>query len=71
MQWRIQDFPDGGATPNFGVKNYYLARFCQKLHESARNWTESWGLGGDMSLVRLSGSANGMGSFEYLAFLPK
>ena len=29
-QWQIQDFPDGGATPEFGAKTYYLAIFLPK-----------------------------------------
>ena len=32
MQWRIQDFPDGGgATLEFGPKTYYLAKFLPKI----------------------------------------
>ena len=30
---RIQDFPDGTATLEFGPNS------CQKLHEDERNWT--------------------------------
>ena len=29
-QWRIQDFLDGGANPEFQAKTYYLARFLLK-----------------------------------------
>ena len=32
-QWRIQDFPGGGATPEVGAPTYYLANFSRKLHE--------------------------------------
>ena len=42
-QWRIQDFPEEGAsTPKVDVKSYYLAIFPQKLHEIERIWTH-WG----------------------------
>ena len=30
IQWRIQDFPEGGANPEIGAKTYYLARFLPK-----------------------------------------
>ena len=33
VQWRIQDFPNGGRgapTPELGPKTYYLARFLPK-----------------------------------------
>ena len=34
-QWRIQDFPEGGApTPEGGAPTYYLANFSRKLHEN-------------------------------------
>ena len=36
MQWRIQDFLEGDATPDFGVKIYNLegfARNCMKVKE--------------------------------------
>ena len=39
-------FPGQGgkaSTPEFWAKTYYLARFCQKLHEIERNWI--WGRG--------------------------
>ena len=35
-QWRIQDFPRGGANSQ---KCYYFSIFCQKLHENERIWT--------------------------------
>ena len=36
FQWRIQDFPEEGAlTPKGGgAPTYYLANFCQKMHEN-------------------------------------
>ena len=36
LQWRIQDFPRGGANSQ---KCYYFSIFCQKLHENERIWT--------------------------------
>ena len=33
-QWRIQDFPDGGApTLKMGVLNHYFAENCMKMKE--------------------------------------
>ena len=29
-----------GDNPDFGVKTYYQAMFCRKLHENERNWTK-------------------------------
>ena len=43
-QWRIQDFPDGGApTPERGAPTYYLTNFSQKLHENEENLTPEGG----------------------------
>ena len=39
-QWRIQDFPWGGANSQ---KCYYFSIFCQKLHENERIWTPRGG----------------------------
>ena len=33
LQWRIQDFPQGGANSQ---KCYYSSIFCRKLHENER-----------------------------------
>ena len=33
-------FPKGGPTPGEGVKTYYFAKFCYKLHYNERIWTE-------------------------------
>ena len=35
-QWRIQDFPQGGANSQ---NCYYFSHFCRKLHENERIWT--------------------------------
>ena len=36
-QWRIQDFPEGGApTPKSAIIFLF---FCRKLHENERIWT--------------------------------
>ena len=35
-QWRIQDFPEGGANSQSGCANLL---FCRKLHENERTWT--------------------------------
>ena len=44
LQWRIQDFPDGGApTPEGGAPTYYLTNFSQKLHENEENLTQRGG----------------------------
>ena len=44
IQWRIQDFPDGGApTPEGGAPTYYLTNFSQKLHENEENLTQRGG----------------------------
>ena len=39
---RIFQTWEGTPTSEFGAKTYYLIdlRFCQKLHENERNWTE-------------------------------
>ena len=56
-QWRIQDFPDGGApTPEGGAPTYYLTNFSQKLHENEENLTQR---GGRASLRPPPRSANG------------
>ena len=50
MQWRIQDFPDGvEPTPEFGVKNYYLAEFLLKTVWKWKNMNREKG---GVSLVR-------------------
>ena len=40
IQWRFQDFPDGGGgrQPQRGTPTYYLANFQQKLHENKDIW---------------------------------
>ena len=40
FQWRIQDFPRGGANSQ---KCYYFSIFCRKLHENERIWTPRGG----------------------------
>ena len=40
IQWRIQDFPRGGANSQ---KCYYFSIFCRKLHENERIWTPGGG----------------------------
>ena len=39
MQWRIQDFPEEGASTPRGAPTYNFAKFSQKLHEIERIWT--------------------------------
>ena len=39
MQWRIQNFPQGGANPR-GAPTCHSAKFCWKLRE---NWTRALG----------------------------
>ena len=34
QQWRIQDFPEGGAPTLGGAPTYYLPNFSWKLHEN-------------------------------------
>ena len=34
IQWRIQDFPEGGANPLRGAPTYHLTNFSSKLHEN-------------------------------------
>ena len=36
-QWQIQDFPEGGANPEFWAKTYHLARFLPK---TALKWKQ-------------------------------
>ena len=36
IQWRIQDFPEGGANSESPI---ILQIFCRKLHENERIWT--------------------------------
>ena len=57
IQWRIQDFPDGGGRQplNLDQKPTICKDFCQKLHENERNWTK--GGGGQVPGVLL-GSTN-------------
>ena len=44
QQWRIQDFPDGGApTPRWGHQPTILPNFYRKLHENERIWTPRGG----------------------------
>ena len=31
-------FPQGGRQPQKLAPSYYLAKFCQKLHENEENW---------------------------------
>ena len=40
FQWRIQDFPQGGANSQ---NCYYFSHFCRKLHENERIWTPRGG----------------------------
>ena len=40
IQWRIQDFPRGGANSQ---NCYYFSHFCRKLHENERIWTPGGG----------------------------
>ena len=40
-QWRVQDFPDGGANPpGWGCQPIIWPNFPRKLHENERNWTQ-------------------------------
>ena len=57
-QWRIQDFPRGGANSQ---NCYYFSHFCRKLHENERIWTPR---GGRASLAPPLGSANANGKFK-------
>ena len=62
QQWRIQDFPQGGAPTS---KSALIFQFCsRKLHENERIWTR--GGGGGASLAPPLRSANVQGSH----FLP-
>ena len=39
-QWRIQDFPEGGANSQIECANLlFYNSFCLKLHENERIWT--------------------------------
>ena len=42
MQWRIQDFPEGGAWTLQGGREH--AKFSRKLHEIERIWTPGGGV---------------------------
>ena len=41
LQWRIQDFPEGGREPSRGGREH--AKFSRKLHEIERIWTPRGG----------------------------
>ena len=41
VQWRIQDFPEGGAWTLQGGREH--AKFSRKLHEIERIWTPRGG----------------------------
>ena len=56
LQWRIQDFPEGGAWTLQGGREH--AKFSRKLHEIERIWTPR---GGRASLTPPPRSANGLG----------
>ena len=43
FQWRIQDFPEGGAPTLRGAPTYYLPNFSGKLHENEEILAEKWG----------------------------
>ena len=53
IQWRIQDFPEGGAWTLQGGREH--AKFSRKLHEIERIWTPR---GGRASLTPPPRSAN-------------
>ena len=53
VQWRIQDFPEGGAWTLQGGREH--AKFSRKLHEIERIWTPR---GGRASLTPPPRSAN-------------
>ena len=57
-QWRIQDFPEGGAWTLQGGREH--AKFSRKLHEIERIWTPR---GGRASLTPPPRSANGKDTF--------
>ena len=40
FQWRIQNFPEGGANSQSGCANLFFGR---KLHENERIWTPGGG----------------------------
>ena len=40
FQWRIQDFPDGGANSKGECQPIAWSNFSRKLHENKRNWTK-------------------------------
>ena len=42
LQWRIQDFPEGGAWTLQGGREH--AKFSRKLHEIERIWTPRGGV---------------------------
>ena len=55
MQWRIQDFPQGGApTPKSAIIFQFFAENCMKMKEFGPPG------GGRASLAPPLGSANGM-----------
>ena len=61
MQWRIQDFPEGGApTPKVGVLTYYFAYFLSKLHQNERIRTRGSVPDAPTTPPAPSGSAKGM-----------
>ena len=67
FQWRIQDFPEGGApTPEGGAPTYYLANFSRKLHENKEILGPR---GGRASLAPPPRSANGFSYFTQCTHL--
>ena len=41
IQWRIQDFPDGGRqSQRWGSQPIIWPNVARKLHENERNWTQ-------------------------------
>ena len=44
QQWRIQDFPEEGASTPVGAPIYDSGSFSRKLHEIERIWMP-WGIG--------------------------
>ena len=61
-QWRIQDFPEVGAS------TYNFVKFSQELHEIERIWPQEGG-GGSKSLLCRSATANVSIHLEALVIL--
>ena len=59
MQWRIQDFPQGGGANS--QKCYYFSIFCRKLHENERIWTPGGGVPGTPPWIRQWYGVSGVG----------